>query len=599
MTSKLHNIPASPFAFLLSLLLLSVLSHAGFPTTTAIGISNSTVYTFSNWAGSNVSVTFLCIGGTTDCNVTAYCLDTANTCDPTANGTLYNGSITISTEGTSYIRYASNNSTGSWGDTGAGAVKIDTIAPSLSINDDASTGWANNDTISVSADDGNGSGISEARWIMRTDASCGTAQDSLFANNSTSSSGISMHADNESAYLNSYICFRAMDALGHRNYAASSKITKLDTTAPSVNAGADKVTNAQFTQTAAASDSASGVSAYAWSKVSGPGTVTFSNSNSATATISAGTDGTYVIRLVATDNAGNAGTGSFTLNWETSLPAITIANPGAAPAHSKAIEASVSKGNLSMAATTGTACDSSLSFVPYAPTAFSSESDNGKRICYRSIDSAGNIAYALSNAISGIDNTAPVITLLGISPMVVEVHGTYADAGAAASDNLEGSITSRITANGSVNTNVVGTYAITYSVADTAGNAAGAATRTVKVVDTSAPVMTLLGNFTPSVEIRSNYTDAGATATDNYDGSLTSKISVGGSVDTSKAGTYALTYDVKDSSGNRAVQLTRTVTVVDSLFPIIAGIGIIAAAVIVVGICAAAYFMFIKKKGGL
>jgi hypothetical protein len=121
----------------------------------------------------------------------------------------------------------------------------------------------------------------------------------------------------------------------------------------------------------------------------------------------------------------------------------------------------------------------------------------------------------------------------------------------------------------------------------------------VEVVDTSAPTITLLGNSTLKVEINSNYSDAGATATDNYDGSLTSKITVGGHVDTSKAGAYVLTYDVTDSSGNRAAEVIRTVTVVDSMVPILAGIAVIAVAAIVVAIGAAAYMFMKKRQGGL
>lgn len=53
---------------------------------------------------------------------------------------------------------------------------------------------------------------------------------------------------------------------------------------------------------------------------------------------------------------------------------------------------------------------------------------------------------------------------------------------------------------------------------------------------------------------------SGATATDDKDGDLTSKIEVSGNVDTKKAGTYKITYTVKDSSGNTATVI-RTVTV--------------------------------------
>lgn len=55
---------------------------------------------------------------------------------------------------------------------------------------------------------------------------------------------------------------------------------------------------------------------------------------------------------------------------------------------------------------------------------------------------------------------------------------------------------------------------------------------------------------------------SGVTANDKVDGNLTNKISVKGSVDTSKAGTYKLTYKVHDNSGNKT-SLARTITVVE------------------------------------
>ncbi|WP_438963170.1 immunoglobulin-like domain-containing protein, partial [Nonlabens sp.] len=90
-------------------------------------------------------------------------------------------------------------------------------------------------------------------------------------------------------------------------------------------------------------------------------------------------------------------------------------------------------------------------------------------------------------------------------------------------------------------------------------------TRTVNVVDTGLPVITLLGIDPVTIEVGGTYTDAGATATDNYDGDLTSSIVVSGSVDVNTLGVYTLSYDVTDSSSNAAVTVTRTVNVVDNL----------------------------------
>ncbi len=81
------------------------------------------------------------------------------------------------------------------------------------------------------------------------------------------------------------------------------------------------------------------------------------------------------------------------------------------------------------------------------------------------------------------DTVFPVITILGDNPATVELGGTYTDAGAT-SDGGE-----TVSSSGSVDTNTVGTYTITYSATDAAGNTS-TATRTVNVVDTTAPVIT-------------------------------------------------------------------------------------------------------------
>ena len=63
-----------------------------------------------------------------------------------------------------------------------------------------------------------------------------------------------------------------------------------------------------------------------------------------------------------------------------------------------------------------------------------------------------------------------------------------------------------------VDTDVVGQYTVTYNVSDANSNAAVEVTRTVNVVDTTIPVITLLGDATVSIEVGCTYTDAGATA---------------------------------------------------------------------------------------
>ena len=167
------------------------------------------------------------------------------------------------------------------------------------------------------------------------------------------------------------------------------------------------------------------------------------------------------------------------------------------------------------------------------------------------------------------DTTAPAITINGANSVTVSLGSTYIDAGAKASDPDDGNLTSSIVTINPVNTAVAGTYTITYNVKDAAGNAATQVTRTVNVVapppiiDTTPPAITLLGSNPVTVQQGSVYTDAGATATDNIDGNITSKIVTVNPVNTDVAGTYTITYDVKDTAGNAATQVTRTVNVVN------------------------------------
>ena len=83
--------------------------------------------------------------------------------------------------------------------------------------------------------------------------------------------------------------------------------------------------------------------------------------------------------------------------------------------------------------------------------------------------------------------------------------------------------------------------------------------------DSIAPVITLLGDATVSIEVGDTYIDAGATAKDNYDGDITSNIVTVSNVDTAIVGSYTVTYDVSDASGNAADTVTRIVTVEDAL----------------------------------
>jgi hypothetical protein len=90
-------------------------------------------------------------------------------------------------------------------------------------------------------------------------------------------------------------------------------------------------------------------------------------------------------------------------------------------------------------------------------------------------DSAGNLGRG--------DPVPPVITLLGEAAVSVSANTRYTDAGATATDNIDGDVTVVVT--NTVNTSVVGNYTVTYNAVDFAGNAAATVVRNVTVTPAS------------------------------------------------------------------------------------------------------------------
>ena len=163
------------------------------------------------------------------------------------------------------------------------------------------------------------------------------------------------------------------------------------------------------------------------------------------------------------------------------------------------------------------------------------------------------------------EDVLPVITLNGAATVNHEQGTSYTDAGATATDTVEGTLT--VTVSGVVDSTIAGSYILTYTVSDSAGNSAVAVSRTVIVSDTTAPVISLAGSSSVTHEQGTSYTDPGATSSDSVEGSLT--VVITGTVDTATAGTYTLTYTATDGAGNVSNVVTRTVTVSDTIAPVI------------------------------
>ncbi|MEO8433473.1 MAG: immunoglobulin-like domain-containing protein [Pyrinomonadaceae bacterium] len=288
----------------------------------------------------------------------------------------------------------------------------------------------------------------------------------------------------------------------------------------------------------------------------------------AVSTVDANTVGQYTVTYSATDPSGQAATSvTRVVNVvDTTGPVVTA--PAAVTVHTGA--GATSCGAIVGEAALGTASANDSCAGSVATSRSGVPSGNvfpvgQTTITYSATDAHNNTGTA-TQTVTVIDNTPPTITLNGANSMTVECHTSFTDPGATAHDNC--SPDSAATASGSVNVNVVGSYTITYDATDAAGNNATSVTRTVNVVDTTAPTIALNGANPMTVECHTTFTDPGATANDSCAGNLTSSIVATGTVNSNVVGSYTLTYSVNDGQGN-ATTATRTVNVVDTIAPAI------------------------------
>ena len=110
---------------------------------------------------------------------------------------------------------------------------------------------------------------------------------------------------------------------------------------------------------------------------------------------------------------------------------------------------------------------------------------------------------------------------------------------------------------GAVDTSALGFYHLYWS-ASVAG-IKGSLIRTVEVVDTTPPVITLTPSESETVYLGEKFVEPGYTATDSVDGDLTGDVKVS-KINTKKLGKKTVTYTVSDKSGN-TTSVTRKIAV--------------------------------------
>ena len=279
----------------------------------------------------------------------------------------------------------------------------------------------------------------------------------------------------------------------------------------------------------------------------------------------------YTFTITGTDNSNNATTTSqfsVTVN-DITKPVISLLgdNP-------QVIEVGTAYSELNATASDNKDGDISGTIVINSSTVNTNVVDS-YTVTYNVTDAAGNVADQVTRTVNVVDTTKPVITLLGDNPQVIEVGTPYSELNATASDNLDGNISGNIVIDATnVDTNVVDSYTVTYNVTDANNNDAIEVTRTVNVVDTTKPVISLIGDATVSIEVGSSYVDLGVTVSDNYDSNITASLVTDlTDVNINIVDSYTVTYNVTDANGNVADEVTRTVNVVDTTKPVITLLG--------------------------
>ena len=148
------------------------------------------------------------------------------------------------------------------------------------------------------------------------------------------------------------------------------------------------------------------------------------------------------------------------------------------------------------------------------------------------------------------DTTPPEITLKTKEDYYTLPGHPYEEEGFEAVDLCDGDLTESVESREEDGV-------VYYTVKDRSGNEA-TAERKIFYDDRTAPVIDLKGGDV-SFYVGESWKDS-YSAEDDAEGDVTDKVKVEGSVDSSKAGTYTLTYTVEDNFGNKS-EVKRKVTV--------------------------------------
>ena len=258
----------------------------------------------------------------------------------------------------------------------------------------------------------------------------------------------------------------------------------------------------------------------------------------------------YSITYSATDAAGNQSSLIRTVNVIDDIAPILILTDGAILTHN------VGDVYVDPGATATDNVDEASSINITKEGEVNSAVIASYTVTYTATDAAGNAASEILT-VHVQDLAPPVITLNGEAVINHNYGDVYSDAGASASDTVDGNVAATTT--DTILIDKIGSYGITYTAKDASGNVA-TLERIVNVVDLVGPVITLNGGNTITLGKGRVYKELGATSLDNLDGVIVVGAPTG-TVNYDTIGLYELTYTVTDTANNVST-LVRTVDVV-------------------------------------
>lgn len=151
------------------------------------------------------------------------------------------------------------------------------------------------------------------------------------------------------------------------------------------------------------------------------------------------------------------------------------------------------------------------------------------------------VHFSKSKKVKVVDKEKPELSVEGSFTNVCP-NGKTENVKINATDNYDGDITDKVRYK-------IKDNKIIYKVSDSSGNT----TRKefdVNIMDNKGPTIILNEENIIYLAVDSKYKEPGYVAIDDCDGNVTENVKVTGSVDTSKKGTYELTYSVSDEYGN-------------------------------------------------